>query len=425
MQVPVDVREDRDAHGRLTLPKRLALLVAAAAWILSGVLLWRTQVPRLELAELDPRAYFPAGELERIADFRRVTRGLLFGSLAVQIVVLALFVWKAGALAEAVSALGRGRIRTGVLVAAIVACGLWASTLPLAGVSHWWRRRYGLSEQGYAGWLRDQLVSLGLEAALVAATVAVAMALALKLGSSWWLAGGPALAAAGALFFLAQPLVVQPLFNRFEPLADRALATRVEGLGETMGVRVDTVLVADASRRTTAANAYVAGLGPTKRVVFYDTILDGRFSRRQLVSVSAHELAHVARSHIWKGLAWFALIAIPATALVAWVTERRGGLADPAVVPLGLALALLLAFLVMPFGNAVSRRYEAEADWLALVATNDPESAIGLDRRLVSTSLGDPDPPGWVTLWFGSHPPAMERIAMALAFSDRTARGGS
>jgi STE24 endopeptidase len=95
------------------------------------------------------------------------------------------------------------------------------------------------------------------------------------------------------------------------------------------------------------------------------------------------------------------------------------------VVPLGLALALLVAFLVMPFGNAVSRRYEAEADWLALVATKDPESAIALDRRLVSTSLGDPDPPGWATLWFGSHPPAMERIAMALAFSDRTARGGS
>jgi STE24 endopeptidase len=403
----------------------LALLAAAALWILSGFLLWRTQVPRLELDQLDPRAYFPAAELERIADFRRGTRALLLGSLAVQFLVLAVFVWKAGALAEAVSTLGRGRIRTGVLIGTLMVLVLWASTLPFAGASHWWRRRYGLSEQSYLGWFRDQLVSLGLEAALVAAAIAVAVALAFKLGGSWWLAGGPALAAAGALFFLAQPLVVQPLFNRFEPLRDRALAARVEELGEAMGVRVETVLVADASRRTTAANAYVSGVGPTKRVVFYDTILDGRFSRGQLASVSAHELAHVARSHVWKGLAWFALIAIPATAFVAWATERRGGLGDPATVPLALALALLLAFLAMPFGNAVSRRYEAEADWLALVATDDPRSAIELDRTLVTASLGDPDPPAWSTLWFGSHPPAMERIAMALAFRDRTARAGS
>jgi STE24 endopeptidase len=232
----------------------------------------------------------------------------------------------------------------------------------------------------------------------------------------------PALAAAGIVFILAQPLVVQPLFNRFHPLGNRALAERIEGLGARMGVRVDKVLVADASRRTTTANAYVAGLGPTKRVVFYDTILNGRFTQPELVSVSAHELAHVARSHLWKGLAWFALIVIPGTFVVAWVTERRGGLGDPAVVPLGLAVALVLSFLALPLGNAVSRRYEAEADWLALRATEDAASAVSLDRRLVTTSLGDPDPPAWSTILFGTHPPPLARIAMAEEFRVLTGR---
>ncbi len=189
-------------------------------------------------------------------------------------------------------------------------------------------------------------------------------------------------------------------------------------IARRLGVEVETVEVADASRRTTTANAYVAGLGPTKRVVFYDTILDGRFREPELVSVAAHELAHVARSHLWKGLAWFALLAVPGVFVVARVTERAraGGLRDPALVPLGLLAALAVSLVTLPLQNAVSRRYEAEADWIALRATEDPDAAIALDRRLTVTSLGDPDPPAWARLLLSTHPPALERIAMAEAF---------
>jgi STE24 endopeptidase len=417
MQIPVDVRDDGDAHrSRATLAKRLAVLGAAAAGIVSGALLWRTGVPRLELPQLDPRSYFPAEALERSADYRRVTRLLLLASVAVQLAVLGVLVWKAGALADLLGGVARGRVRTAVAVGSVAVLGAWLATLPLSGTSHWWRRRYGLSEQGYTGWLRDQGLSVGVRAVLVAIAVVGAVALATKLGSVWWLAGAPALVAVGVLFVLVQPLVVQPLFNRFEPLADRRLAGEIEAIGRRTGIRVENVLVADASRRTTTANAYVAGVGPTKRVVLYDTLLDGRFSRGEITSVSAHELAHVGRSHLWKGLAWFALLAVPGVFLVAWVTERRGGLADPGLVPLALLVAVLFGLATLPLQNAVSRRYEAEADWLALEATRDPASAIALDRRLVLTSLGDPDPPGWVKLWLGTHPPAIERIAMAEVF---------
>ena len=249
------------------------------------------------------------------------------------------------------------------------------------------------------------------------------MALARRIGARWWLAGAPALVCLAALFVVLQPLVIQPLANRFEPLQDRALAREIERLAARQGVDIDRVEVADASRRTTTANAYVAGIGPTRRVVLYDTILDGRFPRGEVLAVAAHELAHVGRKHLWKGIGWFALLAAPGVLLLTRLTERKGGLQDPAVVPLGLLVALLFYLGTLPLQNVVSRRYEAEADWLALQATRDPQSEITLERRFVTTSLADPRPPRWVTLWFGTHPPPLERIAMARVFSARIRAG--
>jgi STE24 endopeptidase len=416
MEIPVNVGDEGHSHGRRTLAKRAGLAVLAAVWVVSGFYLWRTSVPRLDIPSLDPRHYFSAAELARSAEYRRVSRALLLGSLAAQLVVMALLVWKARPLADALGGVGRGRIRTGVLVALVVAMALWLATLPFGAVSLWWRRRYGLSTQSAAGWLRDQAVSLGVECLLLAGAAAVTLGLAAWLGRSWWLAAAPLFVLAGVLYFVAQPLVIQPLFNRFNPLDNPRLTADIKALGAKEGVTVDKVLVADASRRTTTANAYVSGLGPTKRVVFYDTILDGRFTQDELESVAAHELGHVARSHIWKGLGWFALIAIPGVFLVWWFTDRRGGLPDPGLVPLAIAVALVYSLLVMPFGNLVSRRYEAEADWMALTATDDAQTFIGLEKQLTVTSLGDPDPPAWSNLLFGTHPTPMKRIGMAEAF---------
>jgi len=397
--------------------------LALVVWIVAGALLWRTKVPPLDLPRLDPEAFFGAAELERIDEYRRVTRGLLLGSLALEIAVAGLFVVFAGSLAARLGRVAGGAMRTGVGIGLVAVLAVWLAGLPLSAVGHAWARRYGLSRQGYGGWLGDQATQLGIRAVLVAIAVAGTMALARRLGPRWWLAGAPAFVGLAVLFVVLQPLVVQPLTNRFEPLRDRALVREIERLAAREGVDIDKVEVADASRRTTTANAYVAGIGPTRRVVFYDTILDGRFPRGELLAVAAHELAHVGRRHLWKGLGWLALLAVPGVALLARVTERKGGLRDPAVVPLGLLVALLFYLGTLPLQNLISRRYEAEADWLALQATRDPKGAIGLERRFVTTSLADPTPPGWVTLWFGTHPPALERIAMARAFSARTREG--
>jgi STE24 endopeptidase len=391
--------------------------VLGALWIGSALLLAQTTVPDLELPHVDAARYFSPAELERADDVRGVTRALWAGAVAVELAVLALFAWKGRALARALRRVARGRIRTGVALGLVAALALWLAGLPLAAVRHWWNRRHDLSRQGYDDWLVDRALSLGVRAALVALAVAGVVWLASRLGGRWWLAASPALALLAVGYVLAQPLVVDPLFNRFRPLhLDRELAVEVERLGAKIGVDVETVQVADASRRTTTANAYVAGIGPTRRVVFYDTILDGRFSDRELASVAAHELAHVERRHVWKGVAWFVLLSVPALALVARVTERRGGLRDPALVPLALLVALGFSLVTLPLQNALSRRYEAEADWIALRATDDPEAAIGLDRRLALTSLADPDPPTWAKIVLSTHPPTVERIGMAEAY---------
>jgi STE24 endopeptidase len=410
----VDVRDDGDAHGRRTLAKALALVAAVGLWLAAALVLWRTEVPDLALPDLDPRDYFAAAELERIDDYRSVSRLLFLASLAAEIAVLALLVWRAGALAARLERVGRGRVRTSVLVGLVVVLAVWLAGLPFAAVTHARRRDFGLSEQGWGGWLWDELTALGIRTVLVSIGVAGAVWLAGRFGPRWWLVGAPALAAIGVVFILLQPLVVQPLFNRFEPLADRELAAEIEELADGMGVDVDDVLVADASRRTTTANAYVAGIGPTRRVVLYDTLLDGRFADGEIRVVSAHELAHVERRHLWKGLAWFALLAVPGVFGLAWITNRRGGL-GPRLVPLGLAFVFAYVLVTQPLANAVSRRYEAEADWLALQATGDPASAVALERGFVRTGLADPDPPVWVTYWLGTHPPPLRRIAMAEA----------
>ena len=408
----MNVRDNGDAHSRRTLAKRLALAALAALWVAAAALLWRTKVPDLDLPSLDPRDYFSAAELARSDDYRRVSRPLYLAAVGVEILVLALFVWKARPLAARLRPLGRGRVRTSVLVGLAVTLGVWLSQLPFGAVRLVRRHDFGLSTQGWGGWLIDQLTALAVQAVLTSIAVAGAVWLAGRLGRRWWIAGAPALVGIAVLYVLAQPLVLQPLFNRFEPLPDRRLAAQIEELATKMGVNVDDVLVADASRRTTTANAYIAGIGPTRRVVLYDTLLDGRFTDGEIRYVAAHELGHVERRHLWKGLAWFTLLAVPGVFGLAWITNRRGGL-GPELVPLGIAFVFACVLVTQPFVNAVSRRYEAEADWLALQATHDPASGVALEQTFVTTSLSDPDPPGWTIFLYGSHPTPMQRIAMA------------
>jgi STE24 endopeptidase len=177
--------------------------------------------------------------------------------------------------------------------------------------------------------------------------------------------------------------------------------------------------VEEVSTLTTQANAMVEGLGPTMRVVIWDTLLDGRFSFGEIRFVVAHEFGHVKHDHLYKGLGWAVLFAFPITFLLAELTRRRGGMGDPGGLAYGFLVLAILGALLTPLGNVISRRVEAEADWRALETTKDPASGRGLFQEFSRTSLGQPNPPTWAYIYFDTHPTIMQRIAMMEAWKDR------
>jgi STE24 endopeptidase len=135
--------------------------------------------------------------------------------------------------------------------------------------------------------------------------------------------------------------------------------------------------------------------------------------------VIGHELAHIARLHLWKGIAWGVLVGVPLLAAIALVTGRRGGLREPGNVPMGFLALTVLLLAVTPFTNLVSRRYESEADWVGLGGTKDPAAARGLFKGFVRVDLADPSPPGWVHVFLDDHPTLLTRAEQAQAFARR------
>lgn len=388
--------------------------LAAVLWLAAAVLLWRTSVPAdLELPELDAREVFGARHVERSGEYEGGLRLFWLGALLAELAVLAL--------AVVLARRRRGGILAGIAIGAATLVGVWLVRLPFVLGAHWWRRRYGISGADYATILLDPWLERIGTLVAAGAAIGLVMVLARRLGERWWVVGGPAFAAFGALFLLAQPLLLAP---RLEPLNDKSLAAEIRALAREQGVGEVEIEVRDASRRTRAINAELYGVGPTKKIVLWDTALDGRLTPAEIRSLAAHEFGHVEASHIWKSIGWIFLFAVPSAYIVARVTRPRGGLGEPAAVPVALLAVAVLQLALLPVFNAISRRYEAEADWLALQATRDPESGLALDRNFVRTALADPDPPAWVTFWWGTHPTPIDRIAMARSLLD-PARGGS
>jgi STE24 endopeptidase len=159
-------------------------------------------------------------------------------------------------------------------------------------------------------------------------------------------------------------------------------------------------------------NAEAIGAGPTTRVILWDTLLEPQVGRGEIRFVAAHELSHVARDHLWKGLAWFALIALPGL----WLLGRVVRLGDPRALPAAALVLLLLQLATLPAANAITRRYEREADWEGLRLTHDPAAAEALYRRFARTGLSDPDPPLLLHVLLDTHPSLVERIETARGF---------
>jgi STE24 endopeptidase len=382
------------------------ILAGIGLWVAAAVLLWRTSVPTdLRLPHVDAREVLGPATLERSERYQRGLRLLWLGSVTVELAALGLVVW----LSRRVRLLG---IVAGVALGALTLVAIWLAGLPFVLAAHWWRRRYGISRSDYATILVDPWLEKVGMLAVACVAIAFVMLLARRLGDRWWLAGGPAFAALGAAFLLVQPLLLVP---RLAPLRDPRLAAEIRALAQREGVGDVDIQVRDASRRTRVINAEFYGIGPTKRVILWDTALDGRLTRAEILALVGHEFGHVKSNHVWKSIGWIFLFAVPGAYVVARSTRRRGGLAQPAAVPLALLAFTALQLALLPAINAISRRYEAEADWRSLQATRDPRAFAGLIRELAVAALADPDPPRWAQIELGTHPTPADRVAMSRA----------
>jgi STE24 endopeptidase len=297
--------------------------------------------------------------------------------------------------------------------------------LPLSfWLGHVRERRWGFSTQTADRWLLDRAKGFAIAAVLSAAAVLAFVALARALPGAW-----PAAAAPGAALFVlalgfAGPIVLEPLFNRFSPLDDPALAGELRALAERAGVPVRDVLVADASRRTRRENAYVSGLGGTRRIVLFDNLLDAS-EPRQIRLVVAHELGHRRARHVERGtllaMAGAAAVVLVLWGLLSWpaLLEAIGasGPGDPRVAPFLFLVVGVFELLGLPLGAALSRRWEREADRSSLELTRDPEAFESAHRRLARTNLADLEPPRAVYALLFSHPTPPERIAAAHAWA--------
>jgi STE24 endopeptidase len=389
----------------LRLPAAIVVAVAVAEL---AVFVLRPRDTGPDPVPVRPRAYFSQEFLERADEFRGGQRLIFFANSAVALGVLGMF-----AVRRPLSA------RRPVVVGAALSLAVGAATLPLSAVARERAKDVGLVTQSWTGWAEDVAKSQAIAAVIAAAGAGLLVLGMRRFGSRWWIAGAVVIVGYGAFMTFASPVVLDPLFNKFERLPAGALRSDVLDLARRADVDVGEVYRIDASRRTTAANAYVTGLGHTKRVVLYDNLIED-FSPEEVRHVVAHELGHVASDDVLGNVLYLALVAPFGMFAVAVLTRRLVGPGDrrpgSEVVPaVALSLAVVAALLSVP-GNQLSRSVERRADAFALRLTADPDAQITFQSRIAIKNVGDPDPPAWVQFLLGTHPTTLQRIGQAEAY---------
>ncbi len=391
----------------------VALGAVAFAVIAVACVPWHP-VPGGRLPATDPTNFFTPQEIARGEDFARWARVWSWSSLAASLLVASIlgFSRLGRALVERLPG-RRWWIQVPLVVAALEVIGRLV-TLPFAVALRQHVLDYGLSNQAWGAYAVDLAKSEAVDVAVTSVALIVLVGCARRWPRTWPAVAGGLVAAMVLLGSLAYPLTIEPLFNSFTSLEDGALRTQILDLADREGVEVDDVLVADASRRTTTLNAYVSGFGSTRRIVVYDNLVQD-LGQDETLSVVAHELAHARHEDVLLGTALGAAGAALGVGLLGLLVpgRRGGGVSDPRSVPRVLVLVALASLLSSPVQSGISRQIETRADVDALRATQDPEAFVSLQQELVRRSAADLTPPAWSQLWFGSHPTALMRIALA------------
>jgi STE24 endopeptidase len=284
--------------------------------------------------------------------------------------------------------------------------------------------QFDLTDQSFAGWLGDFGKGLGVNLVIFTPLAAIALVIIRRIRRWWivlWIGTIPLI----ILGVLATPLVIDPLFNHFRPLRDASLRQALLDEASSAGIEQSRVFEVDKSKQTKEMNAYVAGIGPSARIVLWDTIL-AKLDRDEILSVMGHEMGHYVLRHLWQGIAFSVVITFIgffiAQRLFEWglarwgVRWRTGDRGDPAALPWLLAVSSLLAFLLSPVYSGYSRHIEHQADVFGLELTHKNEAMASSFVKFAEDSKADPRPPRFIEWWYYSHPSLGRRIDFVLAY---------
>ncbi|MFZ5643581.1 MAG: M48 family metallopeptidase [Bacillota bacterium] len=386
------------------------------AGVFSFLFLWFTLFPgKVPGTALE---YFSIGQINRAREYNQVVRLIFIGSFLAQSLFLVWLVFggRAAHISRIARELAGGNYWGSVLIFFLT---LWFAlqliNLPFSLFgSYYWQHRWGFSTQSMGSWWLDYLKGSGIEIALTAIGVLVFFWLTRRWPGAWWLAGSILFSGWLIIQSYLWPVLVSPLFNRFEPAKDPSLVSMVRELSKKAELPVDQVLIMDASQRTTRANAYFTGLGKTKRIVLYDTLLSN-YSKDEVKAVLAHEMAHWSSGHITRGLAMGILGNFILWGLLFYILKSAfpyNGYFPPHAWAVIILFFLLVSFVSSPLVNHVSRNMEREADRVSVLLTEDPKAAVRLQVNLAEKNLSDVSPPPFIQWFSYSHPPAPERIEL-------------
>lgn len=305
----------------------------------------------------------------------------------------------------------------------------FAAFMPIRVLGYRLSRHYNISTQGAGSWLRDKLVALGVDTLMLAVITGVAFWI-IRRGGRWWLKLWLLSVPFTVFLMYIQPVVIDPLYNTFTRLSDPVLEQQILELVHQAGVSADRVYEVDMSAKTNALNAYVNGIGPSLRIVLWDTLF--RLEDKEILLIMAHELGHYVKHH----LEWSAVGAIGTSFVMLWlgsrvlqgIVRRWGSLwgvkkmSDLAVLPVILLVLSVFSFVSLPVSNYISRQAESAADAYAMQLIGSADGAVTMHQKLAKVTYDEVAPPLLVHWFRSSHPTTMERILDAQAFERQSAR---
>ncbi len=376
----------------------------------------------METAQLDPERQVRARE------YARIRRRLMLFDLAIGALYVVLWLVLGWSLALRNFILGYTHSGW-LLVAGFIAIfgGIYyLINLPLGYYSGFvLPHRYDLSNQSIRGYISDQVKGLLISVPLGLLLIEIIYAVLRAAPDTWWLWAAAILLFFNVILANIAPVLIAPLFYKFEPLQESRpeLTERLLNLARQANVKVQGVFKFDMSKRTSAANAALTGLGSTRRIIIGDTLLN-EFNNDEIETVLAHELGHHVHKDIPMGIVFGTITTLVGLFLAA-VLLRIGvnlfgfnGPADPAALPLLALVFGAFGLVTMPLENAFSRWRERRADQYSLQVTHKPTAFASAMTRLANQNLAETDPAPWIVFLLYSHPPIGERVAMANHFHD-------